>query len=123
MKPVAFIIEDTEDIALVFGTAVDRAGYEVVTIYDGALALEHLAETVPDLVILDLHLPEVSGEKILKYIRSDSRFESTKVILATADSILAEKLAGDSTITLQKPISFTQLRQLAERLRPREETT
>ena len=121
MKPVAFVIEDTEDIALVFGTAVDRAGYEVVTIYDGAVALERLAEVIPDLVVLDLHLPGASGEQILKYIRSDSRFDNTKVILATADSNWAEKVQGESTISMLKPISFTQLRQLAERLKPRSE--
>jgi len=115
------VIEDTADIALVFQTALEQAGFETEIISNGSLALARLTETIPDLVLLDLHLPEVSGEKILKYIRSDSRLEGTKVILATADSILAEKLTSDSTITLQKPISFTQLRQLAERLRPRDE--
>ena len=121
MKPVVFVVEDSKDIAMVFETAVDRAGYEAETIYDGAVALERLAGTVPDLVVLDLHLPGASGEQILRYIRSESRFDQTKVILATADSNWAEKLHGDSTISLLKPIIFTQLRQLAERLRPREE--
>ena len=121
MKPLALVIEDSEDVALVFHTAMERAGYESEIIYDGALALERLAEVVPALVVLDLHLPGASGEQILKYIRSDSRLENLKVIIATADSNWAEKLANDSTISMLKPISFTQLRQIAERLRPREE--
>jgi len=100
---------------------LEQAGFDTDIVSNGSLALVRLAETVPDLVLLDLHLPEVSGEQILRYIRSDTRFDKTKVIIATADSILAEKLTSDSTITLQKPISFTQLRQLAERLRPRNE--
>lgn len=121
MKPLAFVVEDTEDVALVFQTAMEEAGFESEIIDNGALALERLAETVPDLVILDLHLPGASGEQVLKFIRSEPRLMALKVIVATADSNLAEKLAGDSTISLLKPISFTQLRQLAERLKPREE--
>ncbi len=121
IKPLAFVIEDTDDIAQVFRTAMEKAGYEFEIIPDGGLALKRLAEVVPDLVILDLHLPGASGEKILKYIRSDSRLENINVIVATADSNWADKLSGDSTISMLKPISFTQLRQIAERLRPRDE--
>ena len=120
MKPLALVIEDTEDLASVFSTAMERAGFESEIIYNGAVALERLAEVAPDLVILDLHLPGVSGEKILKFIRSDSRLEKIKVIVATADSNWAEQLASDSTISMLKPISFTQLRQIAERLRPQD---
>jgi len=121
MKPFALVIEDTDDIAQVFKTAMEGAGYEAEIISNGELALERLAGIVPDLVILDLHLPGASGEKILKYIRSDSRLEDIKVIVATADSNWADKLASDSTISMLKPISFTQLRQIAERLKPRDE--
>ena len=118
MKPLALVIEDSEDVALVFHTAMEKAGFEAETIYDGTLAQTRLAEVVPDLVVLDLHLPGTSGEEILNYIRSDPRLEKLKVIVATADSNWAEKLASASTISLLKPISFTQLRQLAERLKP-----
>jgi len=121
MKPLALVVEDSEDVALVFHTAMEKAGYETETINDGAVALQRLAEIVPDLVILDLHLPGASGEQILKYIRSDSRLKHNKVIVATADSSWAEQLASASTISMLKPISFTQLRQLAERLKPQEE--
>lgn len=97
---------------------MERAGYTAETIYDGSVALERLAEVVPDLVVLDLHLPGASGEQILKYIHSDSRHANLKVIVATADSNWAEKLARASTISMLKPIGFTQLRQIAERLKP-----
>jgi len=79
MKPLAFVIEDMEDVALVFHTAMEKAGFESETIYDGAQALERLARVVPALIVLDLHLPGASGEQILEYIRSDSRFEATKL--------------------------------------------
>jgi CheY-like chemotaxis protein len=97
---------------------MEEAGYETEIIGDGVLALERLTESVPDLIVLDLHLPGASGEQILKFIRSEPRLEKTKIIVATADSNLAEKLASESTISMLKPISFTQLRQLAVRLKP-----
>ena len=124
MKPLAFVIEDTEDVAIIFHTAMERAGFEAEIIGNGARAFERLTQVAPDLVVLDLHLPGASGEQIFRYIRSDPRFESTKVIIATADASWAEKLSGastTSTITMLKPISFTQLRQIAERLRPQVE--
>jgi CheY-like chemotaxis protein len=118
MKPLAFVIEDMEDVALVFHTAMEKAGFESETIYDGAQALERLARVVPALIVLDLHLPGASGEQILEYIRSDSRFEATKIIVATADVNWADKLTDRSIYIILKPIGFTQLRDMAERLRP-----
>jgi len=122
MKPLAFVIEDMEDVALVFHTAVERAGFEAETIYDGTLALDRLAKAVPALIVLDLHLPGASGEQILEYIHSYARFEATKVIVATADANWADKLADNSIyIIMLKPIGFTQLRDMAVRLKPRVE--
>jgi len=118
MKPLALVVEDSEDVALVFHTAMEKAGYTAETIYDGSIALERLSEVIPHLVVLDLHLPGASGEQILKYIRSDSRLVNIHVIVATADSNWAEKLDSASTISMLKPIGFTQLRQIAERLKP-----
>ena len=117
MKPLALVIEDTDDVALVFQTAMEQAGFEAEIINNGAHALERLDDAIPDLVLLDLHLPGASGEQVLKYIRSDSRLENINVVVTTADSNWAEKLSSESTISMLKPISFTQLRQIAEQLK------
>ena len=118
MKPLAFVIEDMEDVALVFHTAMDQAGFEAETIYDGTQALERLAEVVPELIVLDLHLPGATGEQILEYVRSDSRFEATKIVVATADVNWADRLTDRSIYIILKPVGFTQLRDMAERLKP-----
>lgn len=120
MKPTALVVEDTEDLALVFHSALEKAGYEVENIYDGDIALERLAVLNPWLVVLDLHLPGASGKTILKYIRSQARLEKVKVILATADSAWADELQEDANLSLLKPISYTQLRDLASRLLPQD---
>ncbi len=76
--PLAYVIEDDEVIAKIFSTAVREAQFETVIIRDGVDAMEKLESSVPDLVILDLHLPGISGINILRWIRNDARFAKTK---------------------------------------------
>lgn len=86
---------------------------------DGRLALERLAEVVPNLVVLDLHLPYVSGVDILHQIRADERLADTQVFITTADPLIAESLRFEADLVLLKPVSFHQLRNLSSRLRLR----
>lgn len=118
-NPLALIIEDDPKLADIFNIALKEALYDTEVISDGRLALAKLSDVVPSVVVLDLHLPEVSGETILQHIRSDDRLVATRVMLATADALKAEKLRSKANIVLLKPISFTQLRDLAARLRPK----
>ena len=115
---LALIIEDDENQAPIFAQALKMAEFETETIHDGQTALERLAVVVPDLVLLDMHLPYVSGDTILSQIRADERLAKTRVMLATADAYMAENLRDQSDLVLLKPISFTQLQDLAKRLRP-----
>jgi DNA-binding response OmpR family regulator len=68
-------------------------------------------------VVLDLHLPGTAGTDILKRIRSDERLNQTRVIITTADARLAESLEEQADLILVKPVSFSQLRDMALRLR------
>jgi len=117
-KPFGYVIEDYEDSATIFQWALEKAGYEVEVAKDGAVAQKRLAEIVPDLIILDLHMPHVSGDKILQQIRSDERLSKTRVFLATADANMATQLRDQAELVLLKPISLAQLQELAERFRP-----
>jgi len=117
-KPLGFVIEDYEDSATIFQWALEKAGYEVEVAKDGAVAQERLAEIVPDLIILDLHMPHVPGDKLLHQIRADERLANTRVFLATADANMASQLRDKAELVLLKPISLAQLQELAERFRP-----
>ena len=117
-KPLGFIVEDYEDTANIFSWALEMAGYEVEVAADGAIAQKRLTEIVPDLIILDLHMPNVPGDVLLKQIRSDTRLSDTRVFLATADANMASQLMDQAELVLLKPISLIQLRELAERFRP-----
>ncbi len=115
-KPLAMIIEDNKDQNLVFVKALERAGYSTESVRDGATAMKRLAEVVPEVIVLDLHLPGVDGEKLLGQIRDDRRLNNTRVILASADALLASMLQNQADFVFVKPISFSQLNQLASRI-------
>jgi len=117
-KPLAYIIEDNEDTTIIFRDALELANYEVEVAADGAVAQQHLTEIVPDLIILDLHMPNVTGDILLEQIHSDKRLSETRVFLATADANMAAQLRDQAELVLLKPVSFIQLKDLAERFRP-----
>ena len=117
-KSLAFIIEDDPDLSNIFAEALKVAEFETEIIKDGQEALTRLAKIVPAVVVLDLHLPHVSGKEILYHIRNDDRLAQTKVILATADARMSDELGPIADLVLQKPVSFSQLQNLAARLRP-----
>jgi CheY-like chemotaxis protein len=117
-RPLALIVEDDRNLAEIFAITVQKADFETEIARDGQRALDRLAEVVPDLIVLDLNLPYVSGAEILRYIRANERLAGIKVILSTAQEQLAEPLAELADLTLLKPVSPMQLYQLASRLRP-----
>ena len=116
-EPLALIVEDNEQLATTFAEAAQEAGYRTEIVRSGDAALNRLASLVPDLVILDLHLPRVKGSKVLEHIRNEPRLSSTKVIVSTAHAGEASMLQEKADLVLLKPIAYEQLRDLAARLR------
>lgn len=115
-KPLGLVIEDNDDLAIIFSAALEASGCETHIIADGQEALDYLEDACPRVIILDLHLPSVSGDMILRQIRADEKFVNTRVIIATADPQMAEMLQDESDLVLLKPVVFSQLRDLASRL-------
>ena len=113
----ALIIEDDADLATIFAEALHLAQLETEIIVDGAAASARLREVVPAVVVLDLHLPHVSGETLLHQIRSTPALAQTRVIIATADPVMAEGLSLEADLVLIKPVSFSQLRDFALRMK------
>ena len=115
-KPSALIVEDERDIAALFRYVLDMAGFRTEIAFHGRDAVERLSHSQPNLVILDLSLPGVSGSEILESIRKDDRLRDTKVIVATAHAHIAESLSVEPDLVLFKPVSIEQLTNLVNRL-------
>jgi DNA-binding response OmpR family regulator len=115
--PLALIFEDDPKLKTVFERALQLAGFATEIVIDGLQARSRISGTPPDLLLLDLHLPYLTGMEILKLIRADSRWAETPVIVATADIVHAKELEGQVQVLI-KPVGIEQLRQIASRLRP-----
>ncbi len=116
---LALVIEDDIDLSEIFTRALETAGFDVETIRDGQIARERLGNVIPNVVVLDMHLPHVDGSTLLKEIHADERLNKVRIIIATADAVQAEFYRDQATIVMVKPISFSQLRDISARLKGR----
>lgn len=88
------VVEDESDIAALVAYQLAHAGYQVRTATTGREALKALEIDPPDLVVLDLMLPEVAGADVLKTLRSRKETQSTPVIILTARGEEEDRLRG-----------------------------
>ena len=95
-KPFALLIEDDRDVATLFRHVMDMAGYRSEIIYDGIEAMKRLSNIEPDLVVLDLQLPGISGVEILQKMRTDERMKTIPVIIVTATDNLETAVDCDT---------------------------
>ena len=122
MRKLALIIEDDEDLADIFAEALRGLDIEVENVTDGRKARERLMEgEVPFVVLLDMHLPHLSGKDLLADIKKDERFAGTWTIITTADARMAEDFREQVDFALIKPILFGQLKDIVKRLKPKDQ--
>ena len=106
------LVDDKQDILLLCRLNLEVEGYEVVEARGGARALELIAQEPPDLVILDVMMPDMDGWQVLSSIREDPRTTEVPVIMLTAkaqerDQIHAWQLGATGYLT--KPFSPEEL--------------
>jgi PleD family two-component response regulator len=118
MDPLhVLIIEDNKDTADFFKTVLELAGFECEVILSAKEALARLAVSAPDVILLDIRLGiEISGEDILYQIRSNQRFDKTRVVVVTAYTWLAEPIMDLADLVLIKPVEVDQLKDMMQRL-------
>ena len=104
-KQTILVVDDEPKLVTVVRAYLERDGYRVVTAGNGAAALDQFRQAKPDLIILDLMLPEVDGLEVSRRIRQESR---VPIIMLTAraeevDELLGLELGADDYVT--KPFS------------------
>ena len=119
-KPFALIIEDDRDIVALFRHVLDLAGYRTEIVLDGKVAVEHLSKSKPDIVLLDLKLPGVSGIDILEMMNADEHLKHVPVVVITAHQV--QTLPVKPELVLIKPVNIEQLSDLILRICPTEKS-
>lgn len=83
MKKRILVIEDEHEIALIIKMRLEIGGYEVVQAFDGEDGLHKARALSPDLILLDLVLPKLSGEQILRELKDSEQYRSIPIIVVT----------------------------------------
>jgi CheY-like chemotaxis protein len=91
MKPTILLVDDSRLLRVTNHRALIRAGYDVIDAEDGQRGLELAQERLPDLILLDMMLPRVSGPEVLRTLKKDPRTKSIPVIVLSA---LSQKNRG-----------------------------
>lgn len=114
MQKTITIIEDEPFIIEALTFLLQREGFAVQSISDGAKALGFVHDTKPDLVILDIMLPNVSGMKILEDIRAIENLSALPVLMLTAKGQKKDRRAAEdagASLFMTKPFSNSELIQ------------
>ena len=82
--PVVLIVDDEPGLLKLFAGLIKRLGCEAIPALSGEEALVILEQFTPDLLILDLAMPEISGADVLRYVRSQPSLDMMKVMILTA---------------------------------------
>ena len=112
------VVEDQADIQLTLRLALEVDGYEVVAAENAADALAALEQATPDLMLLDVTLPRVSGWDLLASIRRDERFGALPIIILSAlpgDQVRRRAAELGATDHLEKPFDVRTLERIVER--------
>ncbi len=106
------LVDDERDLLSVLDFNLRAAGFETILATTGEQALLHLRRRVPDLVLLDLMLPDVSGTEVCRQIKADPRTKHVPVVMLTArgeelDRVVGFEIGADDYVT--KPFSVREL--------------
>jgi pilus assembly protein CpaE len=112
MADKLLIVDDEADTLRLVSLMLERQGYEVMTAENGRVALEKIEESKPDLILLDIMMPEIDGFEVARRLRGDPETEDIPIIMFTAKTQVEDKITGlesGADVYLTKP---TQPREL-----------
>src|SRR3990172_6824524 len=106
------VVDDDADIRMVLRTNLEEEGFAVIEADGGAAAIAGVEENTPDLVILDVMMPEVDGYEVLAELRSKPEYENLPVVLLTArrqESDVWEGWSSGADYYMTKPFKMNEL--------------
>jgi DNA-binding response OmpR family regulator len=112
-RPVVLVADDDDDIRDLVAFRLDRAGYEVLRAGDGQEALDLAKEHRPDLAVLDVMMPKLTGYDVTRELRADAATSRIPVILLTArvqEADVARGFEAGADDYVKKPFSPQELK-------------
>jgi CheY-like chemotaxis protein len=118
-RRLVLVADDEQDILALVTTILERAGYEVLAVRDGAEALAAVRDRRPDLAVLDISMPELDGLEVLRRLRADTATSELPVVLLSAQAQEADVARGFATgasAYVKKPFSPRDLTERVDEL-------
>ncbi len=112
------VVEDETDAAEMFAEMMRVSGFRVLKSYSSTPAISMINNEKPDIVILDVMMPDVSGLEVLKYMRREPNLSHIPVIVVSAKSLpgdIQTGLEAGASIYLTKPVGFLDLKLAVEK--------
>ncbi|MBI1251040.1 MAG: response regulator [Alphaproteobacteria bacterium] len=119
MAKTVLIVEDNELNMRLFNDLLEAFGYAVVKTRDGRQALPLARQHKPDLIVMDIQLPDISGLEITEQLKKDAQLKAIPVLAVTAFAMRGDEQrirAGGCEAYLSKPISVTTFLDAVKRL-------
>jgi len=111
------VVEDEPDAAELFAEMMRVSGYRVLKTYSSTPAISLIAQEQPDVVILDIMMPDVSGLEVLRFMRREPQLIGIPVIVVSARSMpsdIKEGLEAGATLYLTKPVGYLDLKKAVD---------
>lgn len=118
-QKTVMIIEDEADAAELFSEMMRINGFRVIKMFSSAPAIPMIAQEKPDVILLDVMMPDISGLEVLRYIRREPELASIPVIILSAKSMPGDikiGLEAGASMYLTKPVGFQDLKQAVEQV-------
>jgi two-component system alkaline phosphatase synthesis response regulator PhoP/two-component system response regulator VicR len=112
-------VDDERHIVRLVQVNLERAGYQVVTAFDGKEALKKVESEKPDLIVLDVMMPHMDGFEVLKRLKSDDKTKNLPVVMLTAKAQDADVFRGWASgvdCYLTKPFNPIELLTFVKRI-------
>ncbi len=113
------VVEDEPDAAELFAEMMRVSGFRVLKTYSSTPAISMIAKELPDVVILDIMMPDVSGLEVLRFMRREPQLSKIPVIVVSAKSMpsdIREGLEAGATLYLTKPVGYLDLKQAVDQV-------
>ena len=111
------IAEDNTDLRIIFAKVFERSGFQVEVANDGQVAVASLMQSMPDVLVLDINMPNVSGIDVLTYVRRTQGERHVSVIVVTGNSQVEQNPEIElADLFMLKPVDVPSLVTLAQRL-------
>lgn len=118
IQKTVMIIEDEPDAAELFAEMMRVSGFRVIKTYTSTPAMALIAQEKPDLILLDIMMPDISGLEVLRYMRREPGLEKIPVIIVSAKSMpsdVRDGLEAGASIYLTKPVGYIDLKNAVDR--------